>query len=64
MSRLSEARFDRVTSADDEASMWAEEDALVSAANRTARTPDIDALAFEALESDAEFDHRYARRFA
>jgi superfamily II DNA or RNA helicase len=38
-------------------SMWAEEDALLDAANRTARTPDIDQMAFEALESDAEFDH-------
>ncbi len=39
------------------ASMWAEEDALLDAANRTARTPDVDQMAFEALESDAEFDH-------
>ena len=38
-------------------SMWAEEDALLDAANRTARTPDVDQMAFEALESDAEFDH-------
>src|SRR6476661_3641737 len=58
--RLEEERdhaLDRVTKADDVASMWAEEDALVAAANRTARTPDIDQLTFEALESDAEFDH-------
>ena len=58
--RLEEERdhaLDRVSKADDVASMWAEEDALVSAANRTTRTPDIDQLTFEALESDAEFDH-------
>ena len=28
-----------------------------AAANRTGSTPDLGALAFEALESDAEFDH-------
>ena len=58
--RLEEERdhaLDRVTPADAEASMWAEEDALVTAANRTLRTPDVDQVAFEALESDAEFDH-------
>jgi hypothetical protein len=58
--RLEEERdhaLDRVTKDDDAASMWAEEDALVAAANRTARTPDVDQQAFEALESDAEFDH-------
>ncbi|HEY7720373.1 MAG TPA: DEAD/DEAH box helicase [Pedococcus sp.] len=49
--------LDRVTKADDEASLWSEEDALVAAANKTARTPDIDGAAFEALESDAHFDH-------
>jgi superfamily II DNA or RNA helicase len=58
--RLEEERdhaLDRVTRGDEAASMWAEEDALLSAANRTARTPDVDQQAFEALESDAEFDH-------
>jgi superfamily II DNA or RNA helicase len=58
--RLEEERdhaLDRVTRADEAASMWAEEEALVSAANRTVRTPDVDEQAFEALESDAEFDH-------
>jgi superfamily II DNA or RNA helicase len=49
--------LDRVAKDDSAASMWAEEDALLDAANRTARTPDIDQMAFEALESDAEFDH-------
>jgi superfamily II DNA or RNA helicase len=58
--RLEEERehaLDRPTATDAEASMWAEEDALVAAANRTMRTPDVDQMAFEALESDAEFDH-------
>ena len=58
--RLEEERdhaLDRVTRGDEAASMWAEEDALLAAANRTARTPDVDQQAFEALESDAEFDH-------
>jgi superfamily II DNA or RNA helicase len=49
--------LDRVTKDDSAASMWAEEDALLDAANRTARTPDIDQMAFEPLESAAEFDH-------
>ena len=50
--------LDRVTKDDDSASaMWAEEDALLEAANRTSRTPDMDQMTFEALESDAEFDH-------
>lgn len=49
--------LDKVLKADEEASMWSEEDALVAAANKTARTPDIDGAAFEALESDAHFDH-------
>ncbi|WP_270886660.1 DEAD/DEAH box helicase [Pedococcus sp. 5OH_020] len=58
--RLEEERdhaLDRTATADDAASLWAEEDALLSAANRTARAPDADERAFEALESDAEFDH-------
>jgi len=49
--------LDKVSKADEDASMWSEEDALVAAANKTARTPDIDGAAFEALESDAHFDH-------
>ena len=39
------------------ASLWSPEDDLLAAANRTGTTPDQDALAFEALESEAEFDH-------
>ncbi len=57
--RLEEERdhaLDRVSTGP-EASLWAEEEALVAAANREARTPDVDQRAFEALESDAEFDH-------
>jgi superfamily II DNA or RNA helicase len=49
--------LDRPKNADDEASMWSEEDALVAAANRTLKTADLDAPGFEALESDAHFDH-------
>ena len=49
--------LDRVTKDDSEASMWAEEDALVAAANRTEKTAGLDESTFEALESDAEFDH-------
>ena len=49
--------LDRPKTADDEASMWSEEDALVAAANRTLKTADLDAPGFEALESDAHFDH-------
>src|SRR5690349_20649894 len=58
--RLEEERdhaLDRVKDADSAASMWTEEDALLSAANRTTRTPDLDERSFEALESDAHFDH-------
>jgi superfamily II DNA or RNA helicase len=49
--------LDRPKTADDEASMWSEEDALLAAANRTLKTADLDAPGFEALESDAHFDH-------
>ena len=49
--------LDRSSSAEDEASMWAEEEGLLAAANRTERTIGIDEPTFEALESDAHFDH-------
>jgi superfamily II DNA or RNA helicase len=49
--------LDRPTSAEGEASLWAEEDGLIAAANRTERTLGIDEPSFEALESDAHFDH-------
>ena len=49
--------LDRVLKPGDEPSMWAAEDDLLAAANRTGSTPDLDQLSFEALESDAQFDH-------
>src|SRR4029079_2126114 len=49
--------LDRVSKPGDEASMWSPEDDLLAAANRTGSTADLDQPSFEALESDAEFDH-------
>jgi hypothetical protein len=49
--------LDRVSKPGDEASMWSPEDDLLAAANRTGSTADLDMPSFEALESDAEFDH-------
>ncbi|GAA4408280.1 DEAD/DEAH box helicase [Fodinibacter luteus] len=49
--------LDRPTSMEDEASSWAEEEGLIAAANRTERTAGLDETSFEALESDAHFDH-------
>ncbi|WP_152186493.1 DEAD/DEAH box helicase [Segeticoccus rhizosphaerae] len=40
-----------------EESMWAPEEGLVADANATKTEADADQLSFEALESDAEFDH-------
>jgi superfamily II DNA or RNA helicase len=40
-----------------EASLWAEEEGLLAAANRTEKTVGLDDTSFEALESDAHFDH-------
>ena len=40
-----------------EASLWAEEEGLLAAANRTEKTIGLEDAAFEALESDAHFDH-------
>ena len=37
--------------------MWSAEDDLLAAANRMQTTADLDQMSFEALESDAEFDH-------
>ena len=37
--------------------MWSAEDDLLAAANRTRSTLDLEQTSFEALESDAEFDH-------
>ena len=58
--RLEEERdhaLDRVGKPGDEASIWSAEDDLLAAANRTGSTPDPEKLSFEALESQAEFDH-------
>ena len=49
--------LDRVTRPGDEASMWSAEDDLLAAANRTDSTADLEQTSFEALESEAEFDH-------
>ena len=49
--------LDRVAQPGEEESLWSPEDDLLAASNRTGSTPDLDALSFEALESDAEFDH-------
>jgi superfamily II DNA or RNA helicase len=49
--------LDRVRMPGDEASFWSAEDDLLAAANRTDSTADREQASFEALESDAEFDH-------
>jgi superfamily II DNA or RNA helicase len=49
--------LDRVRKPGDELSIWSEEDALLAAANRIASNADLEQGGFEALESDAEFDH-------
>ena len=49
--------LDRVRKPGDEASFWSAEDDLLAAANRTSSTADLEQASFEALESDAEFDH-------
>jgi len=58
--RLEEERdhaLDRVSKPGDEPSMWSAEDDLLSAANLTRSTAEPDQMSFEALESEAEFDH-------
>ena len=58
--RLEEERdhaLDRVCKPGDELSMWSPEDDLLAAANRTVSNADLDQMSFEALESEAEFDH-------
>jgi len=49
--------LDRVSKPGDEPSMWSAEDDLLAAANQTQPTLDLEQTAFEALESEAEFDH-------
>jgi hypothetical protein len=50
--------LDRPNSAEGEASLWAEEEGLLAAANRSESAADgLAETTFEALESDAHFDH-------
>ncbi len=49
--------LDRPTSDENEASLWAEEEGLLAAANRSDTTLGLEEPTFEALESDAHFDH-------
>jgi superfamily II DNA or RNA helicase len=49
--------LDRVRDEDSAVSMWAEEEALIAEANRTQKNVGLDDAQFEALESDAHFDH-------
>ena len=49
--------LNRPSSDEAEASLWAEEEGLLAAANRTEKTVGLEDTAFEALESDAHFDH-------
>ena len=49
--------LNRPTSDEAEASLWAEEEGLLAAANRTEKAVGLEDTAFEALESDAHFDH-------
>ena len=49
--------LDRPTSDENEASLWAEEEGLLAAANRTDTTLGLEETTFEALESVAHFDH-------
>ena len=58
--RLEEERdhaLNRTSDAESEASLWAEEEGLLAAANRAERLLDDPDARFEALESDAHFDH-------
>ena len=49
--------LNRPSSDEAEASLWAEEEGLLAAANRTEQAVGPEDAAFEALESDAHFDH-------
>jgi superfamily II DNA or RNA helicase len=58
--RLEEQRdhaLDRKPNPDDVAAMWAEEQALIDEANREAQAVGLEEGAFEALQSEAHFDH-------
>ncbi|HSO65811.1 MAG TPA: ATP-dependent helicase, partial [Ornithinibacter sp.] len=47
----------RPSSDEAEASLWAQEEGMLAAANRTEQAVGLDDSSFEALESDAHFDH-------
>ncbi len=49
--------LNRPSDVEAEASLWAEEEGLLAAANRTEQAVGPEDAAFEALESDAHFDH-------
>ncbi|WP_377643750.1 DEAD/DEAH box helicase [Oryzobacter terrae] len=49
--------LNRPTSDESEASLWAEEEGMIAAANRTETAAGLEETSFEALESDAHFDH-------
>lgn len=49
--------LDRIVDPESEASIWAEEEGLLAAANRAEAVADDLTGSFEALESDAHFDH-------
>ncbi len=49
--------LNRPSTDEGEASLWAEEEGLLAAANRTEKTVGLEDASFEALESDAHFDH-------
>ncbi|MFQ6172770.1 DEAD/DEAH box helicase [Oryzobacter sp. R7] len=49
--------LNRPTSDESEASLWAEEEGMIAAANRADPTVGLEETGFEALESDAHFDH-------
>jgi superfamily II DNA or RNA helicase len=49
--------LNRPSSDEAEASLWAEEEGLIAAANRTEQAAGLEEASFEALESDAHFDH-------
>ncbi|EWT06440.1 hypothetical protein N864_21180 [Intrasporangium chromatireducens Q5-1] len=58
--RLEEQRdhaLNRTPDPDDVAAMWAEEQSLIDEANREAKAVGLEDGAFEALESEAHFDH-------
>ncbi|MEO7132188.1 MAG: DEAD/DEAH box helicase [Dermatophilaceae bacterium] len=58
--RLEEQRdhaLDRTPDPEDVAAMWAQEQSLMDEANREAKAVGLDGGAFEALESEAHFDH-------